>query len=530
MSTHKDGSRRAPIGSRLPIAMLALLALALVPALYVAARALGLPPLAASLVTVAGGGAGVALGLRVLPRHPGKPRRAHTVLLVVWFGLGLYAAGHVAWMSPFMLDVERTRHAFNPATRPVDEDKADPTFFLRHNCYTSYAIAGLLAAQKAENVYDPSQYRDPVQETEIHRRVGEALTIDTYQYPPPFLLLPRLLRWITGDFFRTRALWFAINLLAFTLTAVALARWIGRDAFGPAWLVWPSVLASWVARGTLQVENYHLLVITLSVAGMLALESRRHALGGALLGFVIVSKLFPGVLLVYLVVRRAWRAVVWTLGWMVAYAAATLLVFGTRPYAAFLTYHLPRLASGEAFSFACERIRPLTLNGSVMGLPFKLDWLGWLGGLDPGVVAHLLTWVYTVGLLVAIGVLGVRHVRSSSSPVDRIDLARVWVVLLILGQMRSPFLPLYGNIALLWLLPLLFPRRRPASALTVGAAALWIAFATFLPLPWGPPTIRFDMVLTMISFVAALGLCSVVLLDPRGMAVLARIRGLRGPG
>jgi hypothetical protein len=509
--------------------MLALLAVAFVPALYLAARAIGLPPAVGWVTAAVVCAAAVPLGLRVLPRRLGEPRRAHVVLLVVWFGLGLYAAVHVAWMSPFMLDVERSRHAFNPTPRPIDEDESDPAFYLRHNCYTSYAVAGLLAAQGAENVYDPSQYRDPVEETEIHRRIGEMLTIDRYQYPPPFLLLPRLLRWITGDFFKTRSLWFAINILAFTLTVAAFARWVARDEFGPVWLVWATVLATWIARGTLQIGNFHLLVITLSLAGMLALESRRHALGGALLGFTIASKLFPGVLLAYLVVRRSWRAVAWTLGWMTAYAAATLLLFGARPYVAFLTYHLPRLASGEAFSFARECIRPLTLNGSVMGLPFKLDKLDWLDGLDPGLVAHVMTWLYTVGLLVAIFVLGVRHLRSSPGTPERIDLVRVWIVILILGQMRSPFLPLYGNIALLWLLPLLLPRRRPAPVLAVGLAILWLVFATIVPLPWGPSTIRFDLVFTMMSFFAALGLCSVVLLDPLGKAVLARIGGLRGP-
>jgi len=529
MSTTGDETRGAPVGPILPVAMLVLLAVALVPALYVAARAIGLPPVVAWLTTAVISIASVPLGLRVLPRRLGEPRRANVVLLAVWFGLGLYAAVHVAWMSPFMLDVERARHASNPIRRSIDEDKSEPGFFLRHNCYTSYAVAGLLATQGAENVYDPSQYRNAAEETEIHRRIGEALTVDSYQYPPPFLLLPRLLRSITGDFFETRSLWFAINILAFTLTAVAFARWAGRDEFGPVWLVWPAVLAAWTARSTLQIGNAHLLVITLSLAGMLALESRRHALGGALLGFTIASKLFPGVLLVYLIVRRSWRAVLWTLGWMAAYAVATLLLFGTLPYAAFLTYHLPRLASGEAFSFARERIVPLTLNGSGMGQPFKLDKLNWLGGLDPILVAHVMTWLYTVGLLVAIVVLGVRHLRSSPGPPEPIDLARVWVVILILGQMRAPFLPLYGNIALLWLLPLLLPRRRSAPLFAVGLATLWLVFATVVPLPWGPSTIRFDMVFTMMSFLAALGLCSVVLLDPRGKAVLARIGGLRGP-
>ena len=130
-----------------------------------------------------------------------------------------------------------------------------------------------------------------------------------------------------------------------------------------------AVLATAAAQGVLQTGNFHFLVITMSLGAMLALERRRYTLGGALLAFAVVSKLLPGVLLAYLVVRRSWRAVAWTAGWMAVYAGATLALFGTKPYVAFLTYHLPRLASGDAFSFARDNIRPMTLNGSVMGLP-----------------------------------------------------------------------------------------------------------------------------------------------------------------
>ena len=504
---------------RLPLAMLAVLALALVPAAYVAARAIGLSPALGWLTTAVFAVALVPLGLRVLPRQLGENRRAQIVLLVIWFGLGLYAAFNIARMSPFMLDVERTRYAFNPAPRPLDEGEPIPNFYLRHFCYTGYAVASLLATQGAENIYDPSQYRDPDEETEIHRQIGESLTVDRYQYPPPFLLLPRLLDWITGDFFKTRSLWFAINILAFTITPLVFARWIARNEFGPVWLVWPAVLATWVALSTLQLGNAHVLMITFSLAGMLALESRRHALGGALLGFAIASKLFPGVLLAYLLVRRRWRAASWTLAWITAYSAAALLLFGTRPYTAFLTYHLPRLVSGEAFEFARRILRPLTVNTSVMGLPFKLDKLEWLGGLDPVVLAQVLGWLHTAGLLVAIVVFGVRHLRSSPDTPERIDLLRVWLVLLILGQMRSPFLPLYGNIVLLWLLPLLLSRRRPGIPLAVGVGMLWLVFATIVPVRWGPPTIRFNMVFSMLSIFAALGVCTMVLLDAKGRAV-----------
>ena len=63
---------------------------------------------------------------------------------------------------------------------------------------------------------------------------------------------------------------------------------------------------------------------------------------------------------------------------------------------------MPKLADGEAFSFAFESIRPLTANLSVMGLPFRLDKLGLLGGLDPKTTAIVVIWAYTLILCAAI--------------------------------------------------------------------------------------------------------------------------------
>ena len=81
---------------------------------------------------------------------------------------------------------------------------------------------------------------------------------------------------------------------------------------------------------------------------MLLFERQRHAAGGALLAYAIVSKLFPGVLLFYLLLRRDWRAVGWTAAWSVVLVAITLADVGSVPFAAFLE-HLPGLLSGEAF-------------------------------------------------------------------------------------------------------------------------------------------------------------------------------------
>ena len=90
------------------------------------------------------------------------------------------------------------------------------------------------------------------------------------------------------------------------------------------------------------------LFIAAAVAAMLLFERQRHAAGGAILAYAIVSKLFPGVLLFYLLLRRDWRAVGWTAAWSVVLVAITLADVGAVPFAAFLE-HLPGLLSGEAF-------------------------------------------------------------------------------------------------------------------------------------------------------------------------------------
>ena len=100
----------------------------------------------------------------------------------------------------------------------------------------------------------------------------------------------------------------------------------------------------------------YLFIIMIVVAALPAFETRRNALGGALLGFAIVSKIFPGLLLAFLVLQRKWRAASWTVGWTLVYCVIAFAVVGPKPFTAFIEYQMPRLASGEAFWFATEYI------------------------------------------------------------------------------------------------------------------------------------------------------------------------------
>ena len=48
--------------------------------------------------------------------------------------------------------------------------------------------------------------------------------------------------------------------------------------------------------------------------------------------------------------------------------------------------------------------------------------------------------------------------ETSSSEMTRMWSARVWIALLVLAQLRSPFLPWgYGNVAVIWLVVMMLP-------------------------------------------------------------------------
>ena len=134
-------------------------------------------------------------------------------------------------------------------------------------------------------------------------------------------------------------------LLAGLLVA---ARAMAPAARSRALLLAPVLLVSLVTLNTLQKGNVQLVVIAVAVVAMAAIERERRVLGGALLAFVTVAKLYPGLLVVYLLVRRDWRALVWTAGFAVVFVALTVIDIGWQPFTAF-SEHFSGLLSGEAF-------------------------------------------------------------------------------------------------------------------------------------------------------------------------------------
>jgi hypothetical protein len=320
------------------------------------------------------------------------------------------------------------------------------------------------------------------------RKIGP-FPYDAYEYTPTYLLLPRALSYVAPDFFALRRLWFGLNVVVVLAAVWAISRRL-VPAAGPA-VVWlaPLVLAPMSVLSTFQIGNVQLACIAASLLAMLAFERARAggpraplflAGGGLLLAFMTVSKLFPGMLVFYLLLRRDWAAVAWTAGIGLALALLGLADLGLAPHQAFLQ-HLPRLLSGEAFPNL--NVAPgIAANMSVPGLVRKLS----LYGLPYATfdAMRVVGWLYTAVLLVAVVRLAQRPVPPAFEPV-------VWIAILLLATLRSPALPVYGIFPVVWLAAIVLAARWHDVALRVALLVLAAVLVTVAPgQTLVPPTVQ----------------------------------------
>jgi hypothetical protein len=344
-------------------------------------------------------------------------------------------------------------------------------FAANHSCLSGYWAAARSVGTEP-NVWDDSLSSTPGPTPgapRVPKRIGR-FPMDGYEYTPTFLLLPRALLHVTPDFLPFRALWYALNLAVVLAAIVAISARLAA-ALGPAmrWLA-PLILAPLSILVTFQFGNVQLACIAGALLGMLCLDraadSRQptllYATGGLLLAFVTLSKLYPGMLVLYLLLRRDWRAVGWTSAWAAGLIGLGLADLGLAAHAAFLD-HLPGLLSGESFP-PLRNPRGISANMSVPGLTLKLGLFG-VPHMSFGAM-RVAGWIYTA---ILIGVVIRLARRPAARPVEPI----VWIVILLLATLRSPVLPVYGIFPQVWLLVIVLAARWAEPGVRMGLLALF---------------------------------------------------------
>jgi hypothetical protein len=395
------------------------------------------------------------------------PAAASRGLLIVSALAAALAIVQYGRLAVFMADASRTEFSFAPGS----------AWETRHSCTTAYFVAAG-ASERMPNIYADSLYTAPDDDPTAIRKARELgrFKVDVYEYPPTFLLLPRALRVAAPNFDRFRLLWFGFEGAVVLFGLVFVARSLGGAAGTRALLLAPLVLAAIPTVSAMQKGNVQQVVIAASMIAMVLLARGRRVAGGALLAFATASKLYPGLLIVYLIARRELRSVAWTAVWGLALIAATVATMGTGAYTAFME-HLPGLMSGEAFP-AFRNPAAVAINHSIPGLVFKLKLFG--GPALSFGAAKVVGWIYTA---VAVGLAIWAARRASRAPGET---ALIWMAILIIATLRSPFLPqAYSTIPPLWLLTLLgavaLPGGKGLGVLLLG----WAALSVYVPTDLG---------------------------------------------
>ena len=404
--------------------------------------------------------------------------KGRPVVAAIWLLAALAAVTQVVRLGVFMFDPYRTSASILPTNQ----------FFISHTCLSSFTEAARFARQGGVNVYDPRVYLPDGCQDLLNcgeRSIGP-LKVDLYQYPPTFLALPVLMRAMTSDFFKLRFGWFLVQVTLLLAATLFLTRWIGGRA-GRVAAVLSVVL--WISPSTLvglQIGNFQATAFALSILGMLALTAGPSAAGGLALGFAAASKLYPGLLVVYIAGRKDWRALAWVAAGGAAATLASLALVGTKPFIDFVQYQMPRISSGDAF-FWIEVPPAIPVNYGIHGLLLRLRLLGILDSTvaTPSVVSSL----YGAVLAAAAFLAGraVRRTATTDHECGRLHEAQVWLALLNLGSFRSPFVPdAYALMGTLWLLTLIAAGRSAitiwqTAAFVVAAAAFAIVLDGFLP-------------------------------------------------
>jgi alpha-1,2-mannosyltransferase len=411
--------------------------------------------------------------------------------------LGLGAVGmtvalvELVRLAVFMIDPAQVAWSVQPGN----------TWRVRHSCVSAYWVA-CQEVDDVADVYRLQRYEPPRDAAGRRQRiVMEGFVLDAYEYPPPFLVLPRLLAHGAPTFLRFRTLWFAVQLIVVAAGLVVVASHIGGVTGAYVVALSGFVLAPYGIVTTLQIGNAQLAFVTLPMVAMVLFDRRRPVAGGALLAYATVSKLYPALLVLYLLLRRDWRGAAWTVGLGALIVALSVADIGWTPYLAFID-HLPRLLSGEAFP-AMALPEGMALNQSIPGLPLKLA----LFGLAPATLAwaRVAGWLYTPLLLWA-------TVRLARGRFDREDEPLAWLTVVLLATYRSTFLPQYGVFPGLWLVVLLAARFRDRPVALAALAGAW-AVLTLNFAGW-PGLAMLNGIVTTAQTLTGLALAFVVLQMP----------------
>ena len=127
-------------------------------------------------------------------------------------------------------------------------------------------------------------------------------------HPPPVDLLCLPLGWLSYE--HAAILWFLFELISISASVVLLLRWLGVVKRVELALLSALLILVWTPISSELVRGQvNALLFVLLVVAWQALRSGKDIQGGILIGSAIAVKLVPWPMIIFLILRRNWRAV-----------------------------------------------------------------------------------------------------------------------------------------------------------------------------------------------------------------------------
>ena len=268
------------------------------------------------------------------------------------------------------------------------------------------------------------------------------LNLEYNAHPPSSVLLVLPLGQLA--FLDALVVWHVVSLMCFVAGAWLFVRELTiRASWSWAWWILPGLAFLALCNPWRQQFNQGQLngVLFLLLIGTWIANRRGYAIwSGGLIGVAAAIKIFPGFLLLYLLLRREIRGVVVGLATLGLVMLLTALVLGTQTYRDYVEVVLPGLSQ-----FRCSWV-----NESVVGFWHRLFVENQSEGVKPIVHSLLIAWAMTgISAVLIIGYVAFKALAAST----RVQQDRVfWLfvtAMLLLG-------PLTWDHSLLLLAPGLF--------------------------------------------------------------------------
>jgi len=295
----------------------------------------------------------------------------------------------------------------------------------------------------------------------LGQRLGINLgLIDRATYPPTFYLLFEPLTLLPP----LAAYWLWIAL---TTAALAAALYL---LFGPAsgLSTRAGLAAAAVAISYAPIESHYyfaqcqILILLMIVAMARLMERGRETAAGAMLAMATLIRVFPVLLIGYLIMRRRWRMLAWTALWLGLGALATLALVGW----------------DRCFSFI--RVIPFIASDRFIREPANVSLSGFIArefAYAAGIHALTIGWLRVITIGAELGVLALTVAATiPAAGVDRDDdwcALSLWIVATI---MLSPTAWLHYFVLLLFVFAQMIVA---AGAGRIATRALWAALASF---------------------------------------------------